>query len=629
MTQRLPWLALFVVVGCASTKGLDRPIKGVKVEGNEAFKDKEIVTRLAMRPPQGLIVKKVTDLDPIALQLDRKRVEAFYRERGYFDARVTDVDVQKEDDGKDVRITITVEEGEPTRVAALEVHGTEADFARGVITDETKLRAGNILDHPEYLIAKDTLEKALVKEGYAHAEVEGTVEVDRNARRAVIKLTANPGPLVKFGKVKIEGAGRVPESAVKNRIAWDEGDVFDPEKIQTTEGRLYGMGTFASVRSDWVQEGNPEISDITIKVSEGARHEVRLGFGAGVDRARWELRTRAGFTQRRFLGSPLTTFRADATPAYAWLRSDGSHGPSIEVTGSVDRQDLLLLPRVTGTVLGAFQREPREGYTLSGPRANLSVERPFFDDDSLQVHVGWEFRYLSFLDFDPMVFGPAATASRLAYFEQRVVYDRRDVPLDARHGFYAELGLNEGGTFAGGQEEFLKTTAELRGYLPIPFFKRIVLAGRASGGRLRASGNETPLPVRFYGGGATDHRGFGFHRLSPQRRDAEGKIIPVGGDDYVLVTAEARIDLFKFKEEWFSTAIFLDGGDSVSPPGALDLGNLHWAAGIGVRYNTLIGPVRADFGIRLNRTGEMGSDGLGNPDPGSAFAFHLSLGEAF
>ena len=46
-------------------------------------------------------------------------------------------------------------------------------------------------------------------------------------------------------------------------------------------------------------------------------------------------------------------------------------------------------------------------------------------------------------------------------------------------------------------------------------------------------------------------------------------------------------------------------------------------------YNTLVGTIRADVGMRLNRLDAMQPDGRQNPDPGDRFAFHFSLGEAF
>jgi len=61
----------------------------------------------------------------------------------------------------------------------------------------------------------------------------------------------------------------------------------------------------------------------------------------------------------------------------------------------------------------------------------------------------------------------------------------------------------------------------------------------------------------------------------------------------------------------------------------LDLARLHYASGGGLRYKTLIGTVRADVGVRLNRTSAMEPDGTPNPDPGSRVAFHLSIGEPF
>jgi outer membrane translocation and assembly module TamA len=98
-----------------------------------------------------------------------------------------------------------------------------------------------------------------------------------------------------------------------------------------------------------------------------------------------------------------------------------------------------------------------------------------------------------------------------------------------------------------------------------------------------------------------------------------------------LGSTELRYDWFKWNGEYVGVTTFLDAGD-VTNAGQLRFGNLHYAAGFGLRYNTVIGPIRLDVGYRLNRWQATGPDGLDNPDPGSGFkrvAFHFSIGEAF
>ena len=62
---------------------------------------------------------------------------------------------------------------------------------------------------------------------------------------------------------------------------------------------------------------------------------------------------------------------------------------------------------------------------------------------------------------------------------------------------------------------------------------------------------------------------------------------------------------------------------------SVQLTNLHYAAGGGVRFKTLIGTLRFDVGVRLNRLDAMEADGTPNPDPGQRVAYHVSVGEAF
>jgi translocation and assembly module TamA len=64
---------------------------------------------------------------------------------------------------------------------------------------------------------------------------------------------------------------------------------------------------------------------------------------------------------------------------------------------------------------------------------------------------------------------------------------------------------------------------------------------------------------------------------------------------------------------------FLDGGSAFESTFPDSSENLQWAAGLGFRYFTAIGPLRLDVGFPLNR----------RKDIDDAFQIYLSIGQAF
>jgi translocation and assembly module TamA len=167
----------------------------------------------------------------------------------------------------------------------------------------------------------------------------------------------------------------------------------------------------------------------------------------------------------------------------------------------------------------------------------------------------------------------------------------------------------------------------------------VIVSARVTAGRVLSQ--DSPITRRYYLGGADSHRGFGYNRLSPQVpcvqpttvmtsvNCANVPPVPVGGNTMLLASFEVRADVYKLKGNWLGVAAFVDAGDVPDAEHGLDLTQLHIAVGPGLRYRTVIGVLRADLGIRLNRLAAQQADGRPNPDPGDRFAFHISIGEAF
>lgn len=637
-------VAILALTACSRTVGgtgvedPERTIREVKVEGNEEVSDGTIIDGLATKPPEGFFIREKFVYDPLALQVDVDRIERYYHSHGYFSANVTDTKVVPVGDDR-VDVYFSLAEGQPTRITNIVVSGVPDPVQwEAVAAAIAPMDEGQIYDQDEYLLAKRRLQKLLFERGYAHVEVQGRSLVDRDTRTTRVSFDVDSGPLTRFGDVRVEGAEDVPESAVFNRVAWSKGERFNPELLELTKGRLYELGNFSSVRMDFEREGRPEETDVIIRVNEGFRHQIQLGGGVAADDENWQFRARASYTQFAFL-RPLTTLRADARPAYLFQRSDTSNsGIGGEARLSLEHNDFLA-PRLRLTHWIQYDQTELETYGSRGPGARIELTRPFLTD-RLTAGVGWEIHQFDFFDVscalraDPDRCDPDAgevavvdqmvrdelgfgDGYRVAYLDQAIAYDQRDAILDPHRGYYLEVRVEEAAAWTGSRFDYVRGTAEARGYVPAT--SQLVLAGRVRYGR--ALRGELPLTRRFFAGGAASHRGFAYRQLAPTAINPAEQIARLGGNERFETTVEARYDVLKFRDEWVGVVAFADGGDVPLEVGGVQLGDLHWALGGGLRYDTLVGPVRFDLGYRVTRTDDLEHAGL--------WAFHFSLGEAF
>jgi translocation and assembly module TamA len=452
------------------------------------------------------------------------------------------------------------------------------------------------------------------------------VVADRANHTAIVQLDYTTGPKSKFGEVTVTGVTGDLRDAVIARLQMQPGQQYSAAAITATSRALYGLNRFSTVRvqPEITDDANPVVG-VQVDVDQGSRHEVKLGGGFGIDPVSYEVRGRAGYSVQ---GWPFTldTFTVDLRPAYALLRDGSDYEPRIRALAKLERQDILWTYS-RGEVEGGYNYIAYEAYTSYGPRARLGFSTPIIGE-KLSLRVGWGIQSYDFRNFHPLIDESLQMQigidhrERIGAFQQSLVLDLRDHPIEPTFGLYGELRVTEGTKYAGSAYEYVQVVPEIRGYVPVG---RVVFAGRV---RTGGTFGELAPTERFFAGGASSQRGFSERKLAPSAIGmVEGssslRSIPYGGGGMIETGIEARIPITTLKEMPFGAVTFVDAADVTETPSELDPSNLHWAAGVGLRLLTIVGPVRADLGYRLNRTG--GS----NPDPDSKFAFHLSLGEAF
>jgi outer membrane translocation and assembly module TamA len=136
--------------------------------------------------------------------------------------------------------------------------------------------------------------------------------------------------------------------------------------------------------------------------------------------------------------------------------------------------------------------------------------------------------------------------------------------------------------------------------------RRVLVALSARLGAGRTFGTAPlllPAPERFVAGGDYSLRGFGVDDVRPE-----------GGNALLLGSAEVRVDVGR--GVW--AAAFTDAGNVYRLASDLSPSDLRHTAGAGLRYRSALGPLRFDWGYKLDRR------------PGEkAYHLHFTVGHAF
>jgi outer membrane protein assembly factor BamA len=257
----------------------------------------------------------------------------------------------------------------------------------------------------------------------------------------------------------------------------------------------------------------------------------------------------------------------------------------------------------------------------------------------LTLGLGYRIRYFDYFDFtvniQDIIDSPLGLDLTdpyvLSMLYQRLTWDDRNNKLSPSRGWYGSIALAEAGGPVSGNFNFIRTQTEIRGYRSLRSISRwnpkFVVAARIGGGIITPYGTgekeNVPYAERLYLGGGTTVRGWGANRLGPSVATTDADtgatvLVPAGG----LFDTFGNLELRQPVGLGFGVAAFTDVGRVWPTVSDFSFGGLQWSVGGGIRYATVIGPIRGDVGVRL---------GPDTPDLPRLprWALHFGLSEAF
>jgi translocation and assembly module TamA len=561
-------------------------IIGVEGELLDLMQRSSLLQELINQPPPTLggIVRRA--------ETDRQRFDRVLRSRGYYEGEVSFV---VEGEGEPVMVTFSVEPGEPFVLADYNVSYVDPEDA-----PETpglaalNLEIGMRAEAARIVAAGTLLIDALHNDARPFArEVDRQTVVDLKRRTMSVDVLIEAGPRVGFGPVTFTGLERTKEDYVEQWVNWRPGDPFRQSDLDALQRNLSSTGLFTAVavtRANKLdEEGNVPISVETVPAehrSVGASIGYSTDRGAG-GRLFWE--------HRNFFGR-------DEDLRLALSGDFLEQAASIRFTRPNFRElDRSLFARAD------FLQSDTDAF--QGLQGSVAAGLEWRITERWRASVGGGLEYANLDDN----LRDERITSILGSIPVTVGYRNVDSELDPTSGFRLDLLLTP---FFGRSNDspvaFHATEVEVAGYYPVDTERRFVLAARTRVGSIAGADlADIPPNRRFYAGGGGSIRGYEYQKVGPL--DAAGD--PIGGRSKIEIGAEARVRV------WREIAVvpFIAGGqvyESVYPDFSE---SFQWAAGLGLRYHTVVGPLRLDVAFPINRR-----EGIDD-----SFQIYISLGQAF
>ncbi len=428
-----------------------------------------------------------------------------------------------------------------------------------------------------------------------------------------VDIRVDTGPKAPFGPVTVSGKSNVDPAVVRSMIYIEPGDPYSPKAIAASRKSVLKLPAISSVRMREAEhlDANGQLP-INANVTDRKPHVVGLSarystLDGPALRAYWQHRNLFGGGESlRLEGDlfvpPQTTSSTIDNLRDFELADLGGRFKATFVKPALggSRNDLLLDGMIEKDNTGG---DIYGGYASKRSLASAQIRHRFSDTFSAQFgiagEVGTTSDSLGVVDY--RLFGIPAS----------ITYDSTDRPLDPTKGIKATAAVTAYPEFFGSSVGIIESKAQASTYFAFDDEARYILAGRVGVGSVSgASLADIPSTHRFYAGGGGSVRGYRYRSLSPL--GPTGQVI--GGRSLFEASLEARIKI----TDTIGLVPFFDMGTAFESAYPDFKEQLRYAAGLGFRYYTAVGPIRIDIATPLNPR-----------DGDDRWALYIGIGQAF
>jgi outer membrane protein insertion porin family len=515
-------------------------------------------------------------LDPRILEQDLTAIRNLYLDSGYLRADISKPKIRLSSSADSAVVSIVIEEGPLFTIGEI-IFASDLPFDRKQLLAWCGLRSGELFSPARLVEASGGLRSGFDREGYPDARVSRAVEID--GERVRIRFSVEPGGFKRVGRIEISGNLLTKERSILRELELREGDLISREKLLRSQHRLYKLGLFRNVRMSYSPIETKDGTSQRLLVSVDEAPPLSLSLGVGYDT---EAGARARFsTAHDNLGGRARTIAIQGHFSEILQRA--------QIVGTEPR----LLGRKLPALANLFWEHSEEtDFTVERRSTALRVDRELNSKWSGYLRYNWQKVDLSDVRDEVALQEEKLENIKLGDIGVTLVRSTRDDPIMPSDGTLFSLSTRLFSEVLLSDESFLKTTLAASWIHTFPNNSSFATGARLGLSEPFGSSDQVPLSERFFAGGDSTLRGFPRDGVAPVGEEGI-----VGGEALLLLNQEYRFPILGS----LKGVLFYDAGNLYVTLEDLDPLDLRHVLGVGLRYELPIGPLRVEYGRKLDR----------------------------
>lgn len=573
-------------------------IQTIRFEGNSAFSDKQLKKKMQTKE-QGFFywLTSSGDLDTEKLAQDAVIIQQYYQTEGYINARVSDPEVEYEQDA--IEVSIKIAEGGRYRLGEVSVTGD-------LILTEPELKSGLEITQSEYfnreLLQKDvlTLNDLYGAQGYAFSEIRPKIDQDNENLTVDVSYQIAKGNLAYFDEIVIAGNTKTRDKVIRRQLRVYEQELYNGAELKNGIQRLNRLDYFQDIKVNTIRTGDDRM---TLKLDVEEKPTGMVSFGGG-------------------FSSVDNLFGVVSVEERNLFGRGQQLGVKAQLGGTSTRYDIRFTePWLFDIPLAASVNAYKwtyeyDDYDKDSTGLNFSLGYPVFLNTRFTVAYELDLTDIditdrdeasdSILDLEGENLKSSVTGS--------LRYDTTNRAFNPTSGSVYGISTEYAGL--GGDIGFTKVTGDVGWY--VPFFESLTGVLKGKGGYVTENPDgKLPDYERFYIGGINTIRGVDRDDVNPREDPDDDNSAVIGGDRFVVVSLELVFPLSG--QMGLMGVAFCDMGGSYDNDDDIDPSDFVKTVGGGIRWLSPFGPLDIEYGFVVD-------PGYSEADGGK---FEFTMGRTF